>query len=817
MDSVRLVCSVAVENTVYHFDKEFSYVVPANLCDKAKVGARVLVPFGKSDKKRQAMILSLKNSDDSDLKEVISVLDNEPVLTDEMVKMVFFMKDHYFCTLYDAVKAMLPAGINYRVEYLYSISKTFSDDNFEFNDDEEKRVFDYLKNRKVAQRESKILDDFGLSDSSLLFRMEQEGILEKKADTFRKIGDATVKMVCINEDESVLDHKLSEKQQYVYETIGLAGEVSVKEVCYYTGVTASVVDALAKKGLVKYFEDESFRTPVVQEPINISNRHISLTDEQKKAYDELYLKYRENKANVSLLYGITGSGKTSVFMKLIQKAYEDKQNVLVMVPEIALTPQMIRIFKSYFGDDVAVFHSGLSLGERMDEYKRVKKGLAKIAIGTRSAIFAPFEKLGLIIIDEEQEHTYKSEGKPRFHTRELAKFRCVENNCLLVLSSATPSIESYYMAQSGRYSKSTLKTRFGKAVLPYVIVADMNDELYQGNNTPFSSALLEAIEQNLSNGKQSIILINRRGYNTFVTCKNCKEVVTCPNCSISLTYHSTNNRLMCHYCGYSVKYSDKCPECGANGLRLCGTGTQKAESDLAQFFPDARILRMDADSTMTKNSHEKKLSAFGRGEYDILIGTQMVAKGLDFPNVTLVGVINADQTLYSDDYRSYENAFSLITQVVGRSGRGEEKGIAIIQTFTPENPIIELAAKQNYDEFYNTEIKIRKAMLYPPFVDICLIGFVGEDKNKTISSANSFLLMLKEVASTTYPDMPLRVLGPSAALVSKVSNKYRYKIIIKCKNSRAFRQMMSGLLLDFTKNSHNRGVTVYADMSPIDF
>lgn len=817
MNGECLLAAVAVENTVYHFDKEFSYVIPNSLSDCVKTGCRVLVPFGKGNRKRQAMVLSIFRGESDGLKEVIKLLDEEPVLTNEMIKMVHFMKEHYFCTLYDAVKAMLPAGINYRVEMLYGISDGFNELEYDFESEEEKRIFTYLNARKLLQKESKILKDFGLSENTVLEKMVSKGILQKQAQTFRSLKDATMKMVRVNEEADPQDFKLSEKQQHVYETVSIAGEASVKEICYYTGVTQSVVDGLAKKGLVLYYEDEYFRTAKPAEDINIPYRQFSLTDEQKKAYDELSEKYMSQKGCVSLLYGITGSGKTSVFMELIQKVYSDGKNVILMVPEISLTPQMIKLFKSRFKDDVAVFHSGLSMGERMDEFKRVKKGLAKIAIGTRSAVFAPFEKIGLIIIDEEQEHTYKSESTPRFHARELAKFRCVQNNCLLLLSSATPSVESFYMAKENRYSLSTLKHRYGKAVLPYVIIADMNIEMQQGNTTGFSSALLEGIENNLNDGKQSILLINRRGHNTFVTCKNCREALTCPHCSISLTYHSANNRLMCHYCGYSIPFDDKCPECGAKGLRLCGLGTQKVELELSTYFPNARILRMDADSTMTKNAHEKKLSAFGNGEYDILIGTQMVAKGLNFPNVTLVGVLNADRMLYSDDYRSYENAFSLITQVVGRSGRGEQKGTAIIQTFTPENPIIALAAKQNYDEFYKTEIAIRKAMLYPPFVNICLVGFVGADRTKTQKSAEHFLELLKEIALKKYPNMPLRVLGPSTALVSKVSNKYRYKIIIKCKNGKDFRSMMSELLTSFKKATYGKDVAVYADMHPINF
>ena len=524
--------------------------------------------------------------------------------------------------------------------------------------------------------------------------------------------------------------------------------------------------------------------------------------------------YRSDSAEVSLLYGITGSGKTSVFFKLIEQAVSDDKDVIVMVPEIALTPQLLSVFKARFGDKVAVFHSALSLGERLDEYKRVQRGIAKIAIGTRSAIFAPCKNLGLIIMDEEQEHTYKSEAKPRFDAKELARFRCSYHKALLLLSSATPSVETFYYASTGVYHKRTLTKRYGTAVLPEVIIEDMNEEVAIGNTGSYSSRLLQSIEDNLDHGKQSILLLNRRGYNSFVTCNSCKEPLTCPNCSISLTYHNANNRLMCHYCGYSVKYTAECPTCHSHSLRLSGTGTQRAEVELAEIFPQARILRMDTDSTMTRSSHEKKLSAFANGDYDILVGTQMVAKGLDFPNVTLVGVLNADRMLYLDDYRSYENTFSLLTQVVGRSGRGKEKGRAIIQTFTPENPIISLAARQDYDAFYQSEIGLRKAMLYPPFATICLIGFVSENANQSANAAKTFLTKMTSYLRSDYSDIPLRVLGPVPASVFKVSNKYRYKLILKCRNDRRFREMLGNMLIAFSKERAFSDVTVYADVNP---
>ena len=802
---------VAVENAIYHFDREFSYAVPENM--PVQPGCRVAVPFGRGNTKRQGIVLRVGEGEADGLKLVCELLDTEPVLNDEMLRMSAFIRNHCFCTYYDAVKAMLPAGINYRLSEEYSVSPKLGDREYDLSD-EWRRIVMIIRSKGNKVEKYALLQELGYADSSVLDEMAAQDVLVKNDAALRKIGDKTIRMMRLSEefDDRIGGVKLSAKQESVVSLLQTVGSASVKEICYYTGVTPSVPDALVKKGLASYFDDEVFRIP--QTAVS-EKKQITLTDEQQKAYDELLALYHSDTPEVSLLYGITGSGKTSVFFKLIESAVADGKDVIVMVPEIALTPQMISIFKASFGDRVAVFHSALSLGERLDEYKRVSRGIAKIAIGTRSAIFAPFRNLGLIIIDEEQEHTYKSEAKPRFNAKELAKFRCSYHKALLLLSSATPSVETYYYANEGRYHKHVLTKRYGTATLPDVVIADMNEELAVGNTSAYSNILLQNIEENLDTGKQSILLLNRRGYNSFVTCNSCKEPLTCPNCSISLTYHSANNRLMCHYCGYSAVYRAECPTCHSHSLRLSGTGTQKAEVDIAEIFPQARILRMDTDTTMTRSAHEKKLTDFAEGKYDILVGTQMVAKGLDFPNVTLVGVLNADRMLYLDDFRSYQNTFSLLTQVVGRSGRGTAKGRAIIQTYTPENPIISLAARQDYDAFYEAEIGVRKAMLYPPFASICMIGFVGENAKLTQNAAFTFTKKMTELASKEYSDLPLRVLGPSQAAVFKVSNKYRYKLILKCRNNTRFREMLGRMLTEFSAVRDFSTVTVYADIDPL--
>ncbi len=807
-----LTAEIAVENTAYSFDKPFSYHIPENLIKKCKKGVRVLVPFGRGNKKRQGIVLNVLHSEDEGLKSIISVLDDEPVLSEEMIETAYFMKEHYFCTLYEAVKTMLPAGINYRLTTVYGAKEYDAQGEISL-DFEQQRIYDYLFAKRKAVKSDTILDVFGFSDAQILDDMVSLGVLYKSDEAFRKVSDAVMKMAAVSPSVDLSGLKLTEKQKGIVELLEMTGGTSVKEICYFTGASTSVIDTLHKKGVIYFYDEEVFR--IESRTADSKPEEIILSDEQQKACDSLYDEYKDSKPHTSLLYGVTGSGKTSVFIKLIEKVIDDDKGIIVMVPEISLTPQFVSLFTKRFGDKIAVFHSALSLGERLDEYKRVKKGLAKIVIGTRSAVFAPFEKLGLVIMDEEQEYSYKSESSPRYHAREIAKFRCYKNNALLVLSSATPSIETYYYAKTNRYSLNTLTKRFGTATLPEVVRADMNIEMQNGNATGFSDVLLQNIQYNLEHNKQSILLLNRRGHNTFVTCRFCGEPVTCPNCSISLTYHSANNRLMCHYCGYSVPYSSECPTCHGNTLRFGGTGTQKAEQDIAELFPDARILRMDTDATSSKSSYEKMITAFSNGEYDILVGTQMVAKGLNFPNVTLVGVLNTDQMLYADDYRSYERSFSLLTQVVGRSGRGNSKGMAVIQTFTPDNLIISMAAKQDYDTFYNTEIEVRKAMLYPPFADICLIGFVGQNQTLTLKAANAFLKSFIELAKSEYPTLPLRILGPSPALVVKVSNKFRYKLIIKCKNNREFRKLLSSLLIEFGKNKEFSSITAYADMNAL--
>lgn len=811
-----LLAEVAVEGLAYHFDAVYSYKIPLNLKEKAVAGCRVMVPFGNGNRKKQGLILSVKPFLEAEnsvkLKSIINVLDKEPLFDDEMLSLVLWLKETTFCTLFEAAKTMLPAGIglNYIVSYM---ANNVSDETLTKLKEDELRVYNYLKDGCKYIKREKILYDLGFdSESKILEKLVKKDILVTNVDAKRKTGDLTVKNVrlAISETnaESILP-TLTTKQKSVVRLLLDIGGASVKEVCYFTGVTPAVINAVVKKGYAELYDSEIYRKPKYERSKEKA-KSPQLTNSQNNAFEELLEKYNCGKGSAALLFGVTGSGKTQVFLKLIEEVINDGKDVIVMVPEIALTPQTLGIFYSHFGDKVAVFHSALSAGERIDEWKRVKNGEAKIAIGTRSAVFAPFSNLGLIVIDEEQEHTYKSEMSPRYHARDVARFRCAHNNALLLLSSATPSIESYKNAVDGKYAFIKLTDRYGKAVLPEVVTVDITD-----TKGAISNELYAALEECLEDKKQAILLMNRRGFNTFASCGACKTVLTCPNCSISLTYHNANNRLMCHYCGHSEVFTDTCPECNEKAVRYAGFGTQRIEEELQNVFPNARILRMDADTTMARYSYQDKLTAFANGEYDILLGTQMVAKGLDFPRVTLVGVISIDHQLYNDDFRSSEKAFDLLTQVVGRSGRGDFKGRAFIQTVLPDNDIIELSAEQDYESFYKTEEIIRKSMVYPPFCDICSLTFTSEQFNQSVSGAKLFFDMIKDAVTGDYSDVKINLLGPLQPRVSKISNKYRNVITIKCRNNKRFREMMSKLLKEYMKNAKFSTANVTIDINPL--
>ena len=808
------IAKVAVENAAYSFDTEFSYRIPDKLLEAAKPGCRVTVPFGRTSQKRQGMILSTEYAEPTQkLKCIASVPDTEPVLNAEGIRLVRFLKERTFCTLFEAVRAVLPSGLGRKTVMTFAAVPESEAPDPSLLTADERTVYAYLCAKGTYLRAEKVWKDTGLSaDSGILTALCGRGFAVRNVDTVRNVSDLTRKSVRLTGAEAPV--KLTAKQQAVLDVLRDVGSASVREVCYFTGYTDAVVKALAKKGLVECFEAEIFRNPYANADAQPQQSEIALSAEQTRAYESLLHLYRSGNAAASLLYGVTGSGKTKVYMKMIDRVLEDGRGVILLVPEISLTPQALHLFHARYGKKVAVFHSALSVGERLDEWKRVKCGEARIVVGTRSAVFAPFENIGLIVVDEEQESAYKSENAPRYNAKDVARFRCAEHRALLILASATPSIESFAAAEKGRYVLNTLSERYGDALLPEVVTVDMIAERKCGNESEISRTLAEALRQTIEVGRQAILLMNRRGYNTFASCTSCGHVVTCPSCSISMTYHRANGRLMCHYCGYSVPFTPTCPECGEQAVRYSGFGTQKIEDELSRLLPEARVLRMDTDTTMSRFAHEDKLRLFAEKQYDILLGTQMVAKGLDFENVTLVGVISVDSLLFNDDYRALERTFSLLTQVVGRSGRGQYSGKAIIQTTAPENDVLSMAARQDYEEFYRTEIGIRRLLIYPPYCDLCVLAFIGAEELFVRGAAKAFLEKLTALSEGEYRSEKLIVLGPAPAKVLRVSDKYRYRLIVKCKNSARLRVMIAELLRTCGKDKRFAEVTVTADINP---
>lgn len=809
-----LTAEVAVSGTAYSFDMLFSYAVPEKLAAKTACGCRVLVPFGKGNKRRIGVVMKLTEGDTARLKPLVSLVDEEPVVSEELLRLALYLREQTFCTYYDAVKTMLPPAMSVSTKETFRLVKNFTGadslspaaaelldrlacitDNKELNAVIEEHIIE--NGRRLPDE----LCDAGAMDSDNVFR--------------QAVGDAAVRMVRLSDKymSAPESFDLTPKQKQVAEFLSEYGSAAVREAAYMCGVTESVVKRLCAGGAAEEYEAEVLRRVEGDAEEKRRPEDIVLSPEQQKAHDAVLAQLHERKPAVFLLHGVTGSGKTSVFEKLIDDTVKMGRQAMLLIPEIGLTPQILKRFRSLFGERVAVIHSGLSLGQRLDEYKRIKRGDADIVIGTRSAVFAPLSNIGIIIIDEEGERSYKSDSSPRYTTHDIAKQRCAYHNSALLLASATPSIESYYLAERGAYRLLEMKERYGNAPLPEVSIIDMNLEREAGNRTEFSRKLAEEISANLKNGEQSILLLNRRGYHTIISCCDCYQPVYCPNCSVPLTYHKKNDKLMCHYCGYVSPPIDTCPSCGSKHLKNMGFGTQKLEEELSTFFPSARILRMDADTTFSRYSYEKSFTDFRDGRYDIMIGTQMIGKGLDFPNVTLVGVLSVDKALYAGDFRSYERTFSLITQVVGRGGRGERRGRAILQTFIPEHYIMNLAAAQDYKGFYNEEIAIRRAMIFPPLCDMCIFCFSGNEDISVRLGAEAVLRLMNGKLRELQPKTPVRVLGPVRCSYGRINGKYRYRIIMKCKNSAEMRGFIREVLTESAKLKEMKGVALYADIN----
>lgn len=719
---------VAVSNATFHFDKLYTYAVMPAQQDAVRLGSMVLVPFGRGSRARMGMVLACDaEPESSKLKYLFDVAPASACLTPELLKLVYFLKERTFCTYYEAVKAVIPYGAQY-------------------------------KPAVAADGVTPVL---------------QKQLTRHTENSYQLAGELPAKP------------KPTAKQLAAVALLSggprTQGELEEK------GISRAVLDNLCTKGVLACTRVN--RSIDLYASIPLQNEPIVLTEEQQAAYGALLPHLEDTAPHSALLYGVTGSGKTLVFLKLIERCLQLGRKALVLVPEISLTPQMILRLKSQFGRRVAVQHSALNHTERLLQWQMIQDGGADIVVGTRSAIFSPLENIGLVIIDEEQEHTYRSESAPRYSAHEVARQRAAENGALLLLASATPSTESYFAAQKGRTQLVRLTKRYGGNPLPSVQIVDMRAELASGNPREISLALEDAIRRNLEVHKQTILLLNRRGYQTVAQCEDCREVLKCPKCSVPMVYHKASHKLLCHYCGSQMDPPPKnCPACGGK-LQYRGFGTQKAEEELAKLFPEARILRMDQDSTAAKDAHEKLLARFADHEYDIMVGTQMVAKGLDFEDVTLVGVLGIDSLLFAQGFRAYETVFSLITQVVGRSGRAKDPGFAIIQTTDPDNPVLNLAAAQDYDAFFEQEIAYRRLGLYPPFCGLCVIGFAGGKEIEVARAAARFSALLGQQAARQ-PDLPLRVLGPTPGNIEKINDTYRYKLTIKCRNDRRFRDLV---------------------------
>ena len=811
---------VAVSAAPYSIDKPYSYLVPDALAAAAVPGVRVMVPFGRGNKESEGLILArVQEPKLPGSKAIRQILDPEPVLDKAGIDLALWMRGRYFCTVFEAVKTILPAGLWYGLREIWSLAmEPEAARSAAVGIPGAWQVLDLLE-KQGGKADIRVLRDvLGDGAEKPLKAMKKAKILTCETDAKRKIADKSHRMVelAVNtEDAYALTEPKRRSAPARYEVVNFlatAGRIPAAEVSYYTGASARTLKTMEKAGLIAFSEEEELRVPSLDdvEP----GPEIVLNEEQQRAFEEILGRVQAAKPSVTLLHGVTGSGKTQVYLRLVQETLALGKTAMVLVPEIVLTPQMMRKFSSYFGSRVAMLHSSLKMTERYDQWKRIRRGEVDVVLGTRSALFAPLKNLGLIIMDEEQEGSYQSENVPRYDAREVAKYLCVREKAALVFGSATPTVETAWAVEQGSYQKALLRRRYNENALPEVLIADLRQEILNGNPGLISTPLRQELEKNLAAGEQSILFLNRRGSSRMLLCGECGYVPQCPRCSTAMTYHSANGRLMCHYCGHSEPAADTCPECGG-WMKHVGAGTQKVEEELRELFPEAGILRMDADTTA--GGHEEILQTFERERVPILLGTQMVAKGLDFENVTLVGVLSADISLYVDNYRAAERTFSLLTQVVGRAGRGGKTGRAVIQTYTPGNDVIRCAARQDYDAFYESEIRMRRLRRYPPFADLFTVTVSGTEEGRVLRAAVSVRETLRQLCRR--PELAAgepEVLGPAPAPVVKVNNRFRYRCTLVGKNDKATREMLAWLQKDFAKDSANRGMNLFVDHNAAD-
>ncbi len=802
---------VYINTPLLSLDKPFSYRIPKKLIGDCVVGARCKVPFGYTNRLSDAIITKIIDSVDfDDIKEIKSVVDPMPLLTEKDIELIFKMREDYYCSFYSVAKLFLPAGSEQKKEEWVNLTDTYTvreAKELVSRSALQERLLILLTNASGSMEMAAIRAEMGKAARAQVNALVKKGIAKIEYKSINKVGEKTVKVAYFSSEEDPYTlaealKKRSPMQAKIVEFLASGGKYTIADIMKECNASRNSIEALNIKGIVEFEDKRILRSPMGEKVEKTVA--FEATEEQKKAIETI----KSKKKGTFLIHGVTGSGKTEVYLQIVEEVIASGKQAIVLVPEISLTPQITDRFYKRFGKVVAVMHSALSLGERYDEYTRIQTGEAKVVVGARSAIFAPVRNLGIIIIDEEHEYSYKSETAPKYHAIEIAHLRAAQAACPLVLASATPSAESYYKAQTGEYTLIELTKRYNLNPLPEVEIVDMRKELEEGNRTVLSRILAKGMYENLENNEQTILFLNRRGFSTFVSCRDCGFVYMCPNCSVSLTYHASNDTLNCHICSHRQKRDSLCPECKSKKIKDFGAGTQKAERQIAEIFPKAKIVRMDADTTGGKNGHEKVLNEFEKENGDILLGTQMVSKGLDFPRVTLVGALAADSSLYSDDFRAQERTFALITQVCGRAGRGEMPGRAVIQTYSPENRVLNLAAKQDYKAFYKDEIAFRKAFGYPPFEHIVNILITGEDEEKCLKCAHAALGELK--VSDGIRNEGITIYGPHDAPIKKIQGRYRKRIWFKVKNvkelSHAFRRMLSA--------KRPEGIQITVDVDP---
>ena len=815
-----MIAKIAVSAATFAIDKPYSYRIPAGM--ELQPGIRVQVPFGRGNRRTEGIVLAVEQGDEEKLKAVEVVLDEEPLLSGRMLRLAAFMRERYFCSYYDAVRTMLPAGLWFRTKNVFFLTEDRSWQEKNLRRADAKAILELILDLGGQAEETALeqtLDPEMDLDDGLQYLLRKKWIRSQQ-DFIPRTSDKMEQIATLaSSPEEAMEYaqhrpRSAMMQRAVLELMCSIGSVAVKELCYFTGAKASTVKRLADLGYLTLSQRPVLRCRQIK-PAHIDGPLV-LNEEQECAFAGLKRQMEQPQPGAALLWGVTGSGKTAVYLSLIRAALNMGKSAMLLVPEIALTPQLLSLLAGHFGDQIAVLHSSLAPAERYDQWKRIRKGDARVVVGTRSAVFAPCKDLGLVILDEEQEHSYKSESNPRYCAKEVALWRGAKENALVLFGSATPSVETMYRAKSGQYTLYILSQRFGGRALPQVSIVDMRQEIKEGNDTSLSLDLRFGILDAARDKKQTILFLNRRGNSRALVCVDCREAPECPRCNARLTYHSANNRLMCHYCGLSQPAPQRCPTCGGP-LKQVGVGTQKVQQELNELFPDLEVARMDADTVSAVNTHEKILERFQQENIPILVGTQMVAKGLNLPNVTLVGALDADLSLYSGSYRAAETTFNMLTQVVGRSGRGDTPGQAVIQTLVPEHQVLQLAAKQDYASFYDLEIGLRKVQNCPPFGDIAQVTFTGMEEAHVLRGAVKFRDSLAALLkSPQYASEICNPLGPAPCPVPKINYNYRYRLTLRCQMTRPLRLLIAHLLRQFAADGANRGVSAFVDVNGFD-